>query len=182
MKKPILAFFLIVALTAAVPTGAEIFKYVDANGQTRWTDDLNQVPAEQRASVQRFESVENRPGNGLDPDPGATDPPPGATHDASAASAGIDPGTATDQEMRAALKNQKADLEAQYQALMEEREQIEQMTSAALSDAARNELNQRIATFNSQAEAYETDLNDFNQKVGDYNQKILSKKQPPPDD
>jgi hypothetical protein len=70
MKKPILAFFLIVALTAAVPTGAEIFKYVDANGQTRWTDDLNQVPAEQRASVQRFESVENRPGNGLDPDPG----------------------------------------------------------------------------------------------------------------
>ena len=180
MKKPILAFFLIVALTAAVPTGAEIFKYVDVNGQTRWTDDLNQVPAEQRASVQRFESVENRPGNGLDP--GATDPPPGATRDASAASAGIDPGTATDQEMRATLENQKADLEAQYQALMEEREQIEQMTSAALSDAARNELNQRIATFNSQAEAYETDLNDFNQKVSAYNQKILSKKQAPPDD
>lgn len=175
MKKPILAFFLIVALTAAVPTGAEIFKYVDANGQTRWTDDLNQVPAEQRASVQRFESVENRPGNGLEPDPGGT-------RDASAASAGIDPGKATDQEMRAALENQKADLEAQYQALMEEREQIEQMTSAALSDTARDELNQRIATFNSQAEAYETHLNDFNQKVSDYNQKILSKKQAPPDD
>jgi predicted nucleic acid-binding Zn-ribbon protein len=84
--------------------------------------------------------------------------------------------------MRAALENQKADLEAQYQALMEEREQIEQMTSEALSDAARNELNQRIATFNSQAEAYETHLNDFNQKVSDYNQKILSKKQAPPDD
>lgn len=65
MNKPTTAFFLITALLLAGSVYAEIYKYTDESGQKRWTDDLSQVPKEQRASAQRIETEEETPANDI---------------------------------------------------------------------------------------------------------------------
>ena len=61
MKKTFSAFILITALLFAEMVCAEIYKYTDENGQKRWTDDLSQVPKEQRAAAQRTATEEEKP-------------------------------------------------------------------------------------------------------------------------
>ena len=79
MKKPISAFILITALLFAATVCAEIYKYTDENGQKRWTDDLSQVPKEQRAAAQRIESEEEKPADATAGNAQRTQPPPPST-------------------------------------------------------------------------------------------------------
>jgi Domain of unknown function (DUF4124) len=172
MKKAKLAFFLIITLMLALPVSAEIYKYVDENGQKRWTDDLSQVPKEQRPSAQHFESVEETP---VETAAAPTDeiPPesPAETEEM---------GTATPMETetlsRDALEKEKADLDAQYQQLIEERKQLEQIKATANTTETRAALNERISAYNDKTEQYETKLDNFNEKINNYNQNIISKK------
>lgn len=176
MKKNILVIFLIFSMMLALPVCAEIYKYVDENGQKRWTDDLSQVPKEQRPAVQRLEST---PESSVDEtadvsQKNQTSPPlEGEPADLNAG----DPGQAADLS-REALEKEKADLDSRYEQLLEERKQLEEMKSTELSTAAQSELNRRISAYNEKTEQYESQLNQFNQRINDYNQLIMST--PPP--
>ncbi len=173
MKKPILAFFLIITLLLTVPVHAEIYKYIDENGQKRWTDDLSQVPAEQRASAQRFETEQETPADTAAEQEQAPQPETALETEVE------DPDSAEPNESaelsREALEKEKTALDTQYQQLLEERKQIEQITGEALDTSARAELNRRISAYNSKTEQYEAHLNAFNEKISAYNQKIMSK-------
>ena len=175
MNKSIFTALVILALLLTAPVGAEIYKYTDENGQKRWTDDLSQVPKDQRASAQRMESIES--GNGdatAEPAADASSPaaPEAMPDDAQAAENGS--GAVT----RDALEKEKAELDAQYQQLIEERKALEQMQADTADGTHRTELNQKISSYNSKTEAYEKRLDAFNEKINTYNQSIMKKAKP----
>lgn len=176
MKKPMSAFILVIALLFAASVYAEIYKYTDENGQKRWTDDLSQVPKEQRSAVQRIEAEESQPveaatKQGQRAQPESAGDANTAVPDNSAA------GDAAELS-RESLEKEKADLDRLYQQLMEERKQIEKLRPEAVNFKTRAELNQRINAFNDRTEQYEAQLSEFNQRVNTFNQKIMSKQSP----
>ncbi len=168
MKHLIFAVVLISVCTLTVSVNAEIYKYVDENGQPRWTDDLSQVPKNQRDKIKSYKSIES-----------TTKPSAPATHDRDAA--GIDDekkmgahGEAIDTR-RDSLEKEKADLERQYQHLAEERKNIEKLKADAGNADETKDLNRRINEYNEKTENYEAQLNQFNEKVNTYNRKKQSK-------
>ncbi len=174
MKKPISALVLITALLLAAPLCAEIYKYTDENGQKRWTDDLSQVPKEQRAAAQRIEAEEEKPGQATAGKAKKSKPAPSLEGKVAVPDGGAADETA--ELSREALEKEKADLDLLYQQLLEERAQIEKMTPEAVNFKARAELNFRINAFNQKTEQYEAKSNTFKEKINTYNQKIMSKR------
>ena len=175
MNKSIFTAFVILVLLSTAPVSAEIYKYTDENGQKRWTDDLSQVPKDQRASAQRMESIESGDSDATsEPAADASSPtaPEAAPDDAQAA--GNDSGAVN----RDALEKEKAELDAQYQQLIEERKALEQMQADTTDAANRTELNKKISSYNSKTEAYEKRLDAFNEKINTYNQSIMKKAKP----
>lgn len=176
MKKPILAFFMIIALLLTAPLYAEIYKYIDENGQKRWTDDLSQVPKEQRDAAQQIETEAEQPENATTGKAEKTQPesPP----ETNAAVPDTDTASDTAELSRKALEKEKADLDLLYQQLMEERKQIEKFTPELLNFKAQAEHNDRITAFNEKTKQYDARLKAFNEKINAYNQKIMSKQSP----
>lgn len=174
MKKLAFAFFLILFPILVVPVGAEFYRYIDENGQKRWTDDLSQVPKDQRASAQRLESAEETPTDGQ-ADQEQSDNPASAQkseeRDQNKPNESVE-------VSREELEKEKAELDAFYQRLVEERKQLEQLQSEALSDEERVALKARILAFNAQTEQYDSQLNAFNEKIRVYNQSITSTPSP----
>jgi chromosome segregation ATPase len=171
MKKAIWAFFLITFLLLAGSAWAEIYKYIDKNGQPRWTDDLSQVPKAQRASAQRF--------NGVNEQPADVKGQPESSPDDKSQNQTTDEPDQNAAPSRKALEKEKADLDTQYQQLLHERKLLEQLKAKATSRADRLALKKRISEYNQKTDQYETQLDAFNQKIQAYNQKIMAK-QPSP--
>jgi predicted nucleic acid-binding Zn-ribbon protein len=80
---------------------------------------------------------------------------------------------------REALEKEKADLDTQYQQLLQERKELEQLKAKALSPADRLVLKKRISDYNINTDRYQTQLNTFNKKIQTYNQRIMAN-QPSP--
>lgn len=170
------AFILITALLFAASVYAEIYKYTDENGQKRWTDDLSQVPKEQRAAAQQIEAEEEKPADATTKKAQRAQPQSPLEANASVPDTGAASETA--ELNREVLEKEKAELDRLYQQLLEERELIEKLTPEALSFKARAELNDRINAFNQKTELYDAKSNTFKEKINAYNQKIMSKRPP----
>lgn len=171
-KRVIFCILLLTVLFTAGSISAEIYKYIDKNGQKRWTDDINQIPPSQRDSVETMDSVQSAPESNTGQV--ETNVPPA---DSSAESAPLDAATGTlDRE---ALEKEKAALDALYQALLTEQKALEQMKTETLDAATQADLNKRINAFNNKTEQYKTQLDQFNKKIEVFNQQIMSN-QPSP--
>lgn len=57
MKQPIMIGMVCIVLLVATVGHAKFYKYRDQNGTTIFTDDLSQVPKDQRPEVKTFESI-----------------------------------------------------------------------------------------------------------------------------
>lgn len=165
MKKTILAIFSILLVVLFATHGnAEIYKYIDENGQKRWTDDLSQVPAEQRDSAERLETGETFE-TPADPNAGDAAAPEPVEKMEQAISD-------TDEPSREALEKEKSDLDAMYKELLQERQGIEKAKAETKGAPAKEALRKRITAYNEKAEAYEKRLKAFNANVTEYNQRI----------
>lgn len=167
MKKRFWAYLLIISLLLAAPACAEIYRYIDANGQQRWTDDLSQVPKEQRQSAQRIQSIDTRPAD--------VQAKPESPLQSEPGNQGADDQKQSADLSRNALEKEKADLDTQYQQLLQERKQLDQMKTEAKTREDQLALKDRISGYNSKTQQYETQLNAFNKKIQAYNQKIMAK-------
>ncbi|MGD9310059.1 MAG: hypothetical protein PVG51_13015 [Desulfosarcina sp.] len=170
MQKTIWAAFLVGIVTLASPAFADIYKYIDENGQKRWTDDLSQVPKEQRPAILRkaTEDAKAIPGD-TQFEPAATDPA-GPVSESRAALPATAHSVPAGDLSRDALLAEKADLDSQYNLLMQERKKLEYRLRQELGAAAREQLNQQVAEFNVKTEQFESRLNRFYNKVDQYNQ------------
>lgn len=161
MKKQIIAGLALVILMLAASVSAQIYKYIDEDGRKRWTDDLSQVPVEQRASAERFEDIQ--------------DTPQESAANQMQSKAGVRPDTNSSEAQgeltRDSLMEEKSNLESQYQMLMQERKQLETMTSGKGDDIDRADLVKRISAFNAKIEQYETQLDAYKKRIEVYKKK-----------
>ena len=147
---------LLVALSLIpMPVFAEFYKYKDANGVLRFTDNLLEVPKDQREKIQTYKEV-------VTPEP--------------------EPDISDAQKEDAALKNQnnraeqinseREVLEQSFKALDAERKSILESPTSPQEQEAYEAHKQRIEAFNARIKAYEEQRKIFQAKVDAYNAEI----------
>ena len=144
-------------LTTAVSASAEIYKYRDADGVLRFTNNLQEVPKDQREGVQSYHEIENKAEPAESPaqenavEPQADD--------------------ALRQEEQT-LKDEKALLDAEFAKLEEERKLLVELSQKDRSDEEDAEFRQHIESFNARIKDYDEKLKVFEEKVSKYNAKV----------
>ena len=191
VNKTTLNNWLILLVITGLPAlaSAEFYKYVDKNGSVRFTDNLANVPADQRSQVDEYEdppypsSQEKRTEVEADEklDREKSDQP---------AQAGHPPKEPLIERMKSnaaaqKLKETGARLREEYEALMKEREQLDKISTIRMTPAARKELVEKITGFNARIrdydkrkEAYNKEAQAHNASIKDARRTLLPKEQP----
>lgn len=161
----IAAALVLFALSSA---DAEFYKYVDKNGNIRFTDDITIVPPDQRAKLREYEGSEET----AQPVPSSTSveqkkEPPEEKKPAS--DSDLTEGALFDQSKQ--LGEKKAELEKEYRALMDERQRLESRkgefrTRGAIKEyeAGIRNLNKKNADFEKRREALRKEVEAFNNR------------------
>jgi hypothetical protein len=157
----------VLVLFALSSADAEFYKYVDKNGNIRFTDDITIVPPDQRAKLREYEESEETV------QPARTSPSVEQEKEAPdekkpAASGDLTEDALFDQSKQ--LGEKKAELEKEYRALMDERQRLESRkgefrTRAAIKEyeASIRNLNKKNADFEKRREALRKEVEAFNQ-------------------
>lgn len=149
-------FVLLVALSLIpITVFAEFYKYKDANGVLRFTDNLLDVPKDQREKIQTYKEV-------VTPEP--------------------EPDISDAQKEEAALKNhnsraeqinnEREALEQSFMALDAERKSLLESPPGPQEQEAYEAHKKRIEAFNAKIKAYEEQRKMFQAKVNSYNAEI----------
>jgi hypothetical protein len=153
----------VILIVMAVSTsGAEYYKYTDKNGNVRFTDDLSQVPMDQRAGVQSY--IEIQP-----PSEPPSVSPPKADSDVQPTTQAPTAEAAQLQKTREALMQRKTALDAEYQKLMDEKSKIDAERAAARSKARINTYNKKVAEFNEKIKRFEEKRSIYQQDMERFN-------------
>ncbi len=166
-------FIIISFLMFSVSAAAEFYKYVDEDGNVRFTDDINQVPAAQRAKIHSYiESVSEAP------------PEQEATQENQADQAAADQQTnfpdLSDDEQKslADTKDQidklRSEMDQEYQALLEEKQQLAKEKKQAKTREQIIEFNKKVDRMNKRVEAYEENGKVYKAQVDAYNERITN--------
>lgn len=163
--RPLLRLFsliavLLLALTIG-PASAQFYKYKDADGNVRYTDDLSQVPPEQRETVPGYR--EDRAETAETPEtPDAADPEL--------------PGTGNPimelEGTRRELAERRQALEAQYEEIQEEQERLRNKPKITSNPALVRQHNQEMAALRERIMEYEADRARYEAEVRAYNAKL----------
>ena len=172
----------IIFLLLAGPVTAQFYRYIDKNGDLRFTDDLSKVPAGQRANMRKY----NEPETGSVPSSKeavraiekspATSAEPSANHVQGAAETAAD-GTVSIEELRARIEKMKGQLEAEYLTLAKEKDTL---AKGKDSKRTREELvgyNKSVDAFNQLAENYEKRSSQLRKLADEYNAYVIDKKE-----
>lgn len=138
---------------------AEYYKYRDKNGVLRFTDNMMEVPADQRQKVTTYEEVNSNPANESQPDP-QTD----ATDDIKAESAEGEPGLT--EEM---LRKEKAGLDETFKNLENEKARLTEAAKKPRSPSENAAFLNQVKAYNEKRSAYQSKSADFQKKVDAYN-------------
>ncbi len=148
---------------AAGNLSAEYYRYTDKNGNLRFTDNLADVPEDQRKKVKAFQEIQS---------------PPAPLPQENAASGRKDTTSDTDQTtydagIRAKAKEldtMKAELDAMFEELQKERNALDKEKPGP--NATREEIkayNEKVRELNAKIEQYRKKRDEFKQKVNEYN-------------
>ena len=176
-------FILLVLLVFSVPASADFYRYIDENGNVRYTDDFSQVPVDQRPDLsgqKEFEgSTEAAEVKEPDKAQGEEQPAPSAPEKQDTTESGK---TKPDQQetaskseldqIKAGLESKKQELEKEYDAMMKEQQQLEIEGKAAKGNAQVAVVNEKIAKFEAKMNAYERKREAFNADVKEYNARV----------
>jgi hypothetical protein len=179
MKKLTWTIVLIFLLPAA-PATAQFYRYIDQNGNLRFTDDLNKIPAEQRANIHEY----REPGKGPAPSSGVTVPgaatPPAAKAEPNkgqmkdAASTGA-AGAGSNEELRTRIEKTIEQLEAEYLSLTKEQEALAKGRHTIKSREELAAYNRSVDAFNQRAQNYEKMSSRLNKLIDKYNALVPEK-------
>lgn len=147
---------ILLAVAMAIPASAEIYKYRDADGVLRFTNNLHEVPQDQREQVESIHEVKTE-----------KEPETAPVQEEAA-------GQQNDEMARQAeeLKQEKELLDAEFAQLEEDRKLLVEMSQKERSDEEDAELRQNIESYNARIKAYDEKLEIFEKKVGEYNAQV----------
>lgn len=171
-----LSVVLVVSLMVAGPACAQFYKYLDKQGNMRFTDDINQVPESQRAKIRSYEEsrapaapaaesvdgAEKKPAAGT----GAAEAPVLSAVSASSDEDSLDSGKARIEEM-------KKQVDTEYKALVKEKETLAKEKEARKTREEINDYNKRVEAFNQRAAKYESMSDDLRKKAEEYNDRVM---------
>jgi hypothetical protein len=140
---------MVVLVVLLVPglAGAEFYKYRDANGVLRFTDDITEVPEDQRPQLKEYKSV-------VTPEPAAE-----ATEETKG------PKKSELEAMAQKLEAEKAALEAEYQAILDEDRRIKAMVGDPENPPSPEEYNQQLRELRKKIDAYDARRRDFQERA-----------------
>ncbi len=165
------AIGLILMLTLLVPVSSygEFYKYRDENGVVRFTDNLAEVPKDQRPEVESY--VEPSDFEQPEPEPEKSSSPERRALRRGPADQSEDE-TLTPEERAAQLRKEKETLEQEYEAIVEAQKELAAQRRTLKTPASYNEHNEQQRRLRDRAEAYERWRSDFEARVEAYNQSI----------
>jgi hypothetical protein len=163
--RPLLRLFsliavLLLALTIG-PANAQFYKYKDADGNIRFTDDLSQVPPDQRETAPGYR--EDEPETARTPEtPDPADPEL--------------PGTGNPimelEATRRELSERRQALEARFDEIQEEQDRLRSKPRITQNPALVRRHNQEMAALRERIMAYEADRARYEAEVRAYNAKL----------
>jgi hypothetical protein len=160
---------LIAAMVFAGPAFAQFYKYLNKQGEVRFTDDINQVPQDQRAAARSYPesqlsdtSTAEKSSAVKEEKPTGPEPPASA---AAAGGVGEDPIEGT----RARLDALKKEVEAEYQMLVKEKDRLAKERETQKTREQITAYNKGVEAFNQQAESFEKKNNEFRKLAESYN-------------
>lgn len=150
---------------------AEFYRYIDEEGRTCYTDNLANVPVDQRPKHEYGE-----PDDQLTPEEGAerkrheTECPEGPLKEAEEMriQKAVSAKEGEENSLGQTLKETRAKLEEEYQALMKEKEELEKIATTLLTPAAYTEYNEKVMAHNARVKDYEKRQQAFNKEVERY--------------
>ena len=132
---------------------AQFYKYTDKNGNTAFTDDLTQVPIDQRPNIKSFTSYESKPEveetsvikeEKLISDKNTTDK-----------------NEITDED----FIKQRESIEKEYAILIRERDKLSNEKDQINTPVKQEKYNQKVVYLNKRIEAFKLKIREFNNKV-----------------
>ena len=162
MKLKTLSLAALFLLTALPVTATEFYRYVDSHGNVLFTDDLSQVPVDQREKVTTYEQSETPAAEALEAD------------DKKAASikSDADAVKASQEQERQRLEALGNELDKEYQGLSEERDRLDDEKNKAVTNAQIKAYNEKINAFNTRIKAYQEKRDTYTNAVKAYNARI----------
>lgn len=147
------------------PASAEFYRYVDKHGNVLYTDDISNVPLDQREAVKSFDEFK-----GASP---AVAPPaqPKTTGQEDS------PATEADSEWRQ-LEQERTQLDSEYDDLKQQRTILDEAKKNAVTPEQIKSYNQQIVEYNTRATALQEKYDAHDAKVKAYNEKAKAKSAP----
>ncbi len=159
------AILFIVTTLASLPSVmAEYYKYVDKNGNIRYTDNLSIVPKDKHSEVDRYGEYQSKPYTN---NKAAKKDAPEDT-----ASKNNDQKTSVLEEQLAkktTLDKEKQSLDEAYQELLKEKNQLDNTKKNVKNRSEIESLKKQIAIFNAKIQSFEKRKKIFEAEVTDFN-------------
>lgn len=158
---------------------AEFFRYIDKDGNVRFTDDYSQVPPDQRkkgSGVRTYDGYQST----------EEIPPSTPTRESSGAKTNTaEPSTAEestgeikpDKETGKRLDSRRQELEAEYQRLQEEYQRLQSAKENAETDEEIQQINDEILEYSRKHNEYLKKRQEFNEQVKTFNDALEKVKQ-----
>jgi hypothetical protein len=140
---------------------AEFYRYTGEDGAIHFTDDLSQVPPDQREQVESFIETES-------PQPPETPKKEPAAEVADRARQAV----TFLEEKRAGLLIRQKNLKAEYKRLMEARAEIESLQQTADTPKKQRALQEKITALQAQVAEYQSKSTVLDKEVNAFNQAI----------
>lgn len=164
-------FIIISFLLFSASAGAEFYKYVDEDGNPRFTDDINEVPEAQRANIRSYEES-------VSEDIPEQDVSQENQTDQAAADQETNFPDLSDNEQeslddnRKRIEQLKTEIDQEYEALLKEKEQLAKEKEQAKTKAQIIEYNKKVESMNNRVAAYEEKGKTYKAEVDAYNQRL----------
>jgi hypothetical protein len=179
MKKRIGTIFIFFLLLAA-PVTAQFYRYTDQNGNLRFTDDLNKVPAEQRESIREYRgsatgsaTFSRESGTEIEASQRAGAQPNENQVFGSLATAPA--ATVSLKELRTQIEKMKEQAEAEYLALVNEKEILAKQWNSRMTQEDLAAYNNSVDEFNQRAINYERMSSALSEMADEFNAIVLEK-------
>jgi chromosome segregation ATPase len=184
--KPIqLCLAFVLCLLLAGPASAEFYKYVAEDGTVHFTDDINDVPADQRAGIAGYAESEGKT-DLVEEQSQAEDQVGEESSDENSIDEALsileEKGSADNEDadkVRARLEQMKADIDKRHEGLQKEKTAIETERQKVKTREEIMKYNKRVEELNQRIAEYETKGREYQAQVDAYNAKVLKQKPAP---